>query len=84
MTVKHVKSEHTEYDVYAIREIFYSDDGLIGYTDPVEMYGDEPHEVMKDLELMALVSEHPIFNVDTKEWIDWPKEEEREPADEEG
>lgn len=70
MTVTRVPG--TEYDVYAIREIYYRGD-KIGWTDPVTLSGESPHDVLDDLELIALVREHKILNLDTREEIDWPE-----------
>lgn len=73
MTVTRVTG--TDYDVYAIREIYYGDNDKIGWTDPVTLSGGSPHDVLDDLELIALVRERKILNLDTREEIDWPEQD---------
>lgn len=65
--------------IYAIREVYYQRRGeemAIGWTDPVELRLDDPHELVLDVELIhERVHENPILDINTREDIPWPKKE---------
>lgn len=81
MTVDHKQTPSGyKYDLYAVREIYYDDDGnLQGWTDPVHLDGETPYDVMWDVhKIREVVRGEKILDLSTKEWVDWPPKDEED------
>jgi hypothetical protein len=66
---KQVRATHTEY---GISEVYYDKKGkIIGWTDPVQPYGESRKELRKELKHMLKAFKHPVLDITDE---DKPKE----------
>lgn len=70
LTVELVNDEK----VYSIRELYYEDGEVISWTtETVAPLGSTKTVFLLDLDHYAAVVSHPIYDIDKRKWLQWPK-----------